>query len=503
VSRDGDCGHKFQMIDPKRSGNTIMIDDIDTIFEDQDNHWGDGKAPDPAHPFDPSDADDCPARFFEPRGQTAAVDVLHGLEVAWDMYLLVFHLRGWDGDGDEVDVVVHSPDQTGYLYGFLQDPYIVVADDVVKDDKGKITAIIPEASVDVIGHEFTHGVDQHLADVPDLLTEGTADIFGVAARRYWNDGSKAHGFLARSTFIPSSDDFNDFTIGHQFATGDRSRLFRPSLLFSEKNHLSGLDEVGPDIDDVPDPHKSGQPLTRAFFFLSQGASAHVDWETQPDAHHTFASYTDRLLWGMPGLGIDRAAHIFFRAMFECAPDEYGEARACAKVKATHPDALEAVENAFAGINVGAKASSYPPPPVEHKESEHNDDRDHADHVTPSNPPAAPFEQVAKAHITGTFSSRQDEDWTQIDAKCGTKMGLAWDGQSAGEMELALFEKGNTHQLGDRRLKHKQIAFDPKTDAHATHSRSCAKHDTITFFVKATATGPVKTDKRYSWRIDLY
>jgi hypothetical protein len=101
---------------------------------------------------------------------------------------------------------------------------------------------------------------------------------------------------------------------------------------------------------MADVHYSSGPINRMFFFLSQGGSS-------DPADPTYSVY---LPGGMKGLGNDRAARIWFKALTEqfgpAANFETARAGAIAAAQDLYsPGSAEeaAVMNAFAAINVGS------------------------------------------------------------------------------------------------------------------------------------------------------
>jgi Zn-dependent metalloprotease len=111
---------------------------------------------------------------------------------------------------------------------------------------------------------------------------------------------------------------------------------------------SSPDQWSPDLQ-FQDPHNSSGPMNRCFYFLSQGASANRKGDY----------YTCLLPAGMEGLGNDRAARIWYRALthYLTSQSGYKEARQ-ASIHAAQdlygPGSPEekAVWNAFHGINMG-------------------------------------------------------------------------------------------------------------------------------------------------------
>ncbi|MFI1352741.1 M4 family metallopeptidase [Streptomyces sp. NPDC020898] len=164
-------GSTYQLKDPTR-GNTYTGDAENgtdlcilgiciirapaTLFTDADNHWGTGTTADRA---------------------TAAVDAQYGTDETWDYYKDKFGRAGIRGDGVGSYNRVHYG--TNYNNAFWDDTCFCMT---YGDGDG--TQLGPLVSLDVAGHEMTHGVTSATADLtysgePGGLNEATSDIFGT------------------------------------------------------------------------------------------------------------------------------------------------------------------------------------------------------------------------------------------------------------------------------------------------------------------------------------
>ncbi|CAL9451826.1 Transglutaminase-activating metalloprotease [Streptomyces sp. enrichment culture] len=127
-----------------------------TVFTDADNHWGSGTESDRA---------------------TAAVDAQYGTDVTWDYYEDVHGRRGIAGDGKGSYNRVHYGNK--YNNAFWDDSCFCMT---YGDGDG--TRMGPLVSLDVAGHEMTHGVTSKTAALTYSgesggLNEATSDIFGT------------------------------------------------------------------------------------------------------------------------------------------------------------------------------------------------------------------------------------------------------------------------------------------------------------------------------------
>lgn len=116
----------------------------------------------------------------------AAGDAVFGYEQIWDYFRDVHGRTGWDGNGAGNPIIVNLG-RTEASFGLNQNG--------VRDNglRFGVTSIAeprkPLTTIDIIGHEFTHGVTYSTAglatrDEPGSRNESFSDIFGTAAEFY-------------------------------------------------------------------------------------------------------------------------------------------------------------------------------------------------------------------------------------------------------------------------------------------------------------------------------
>ncbi|MER5182196.1 M4 family metallopeptidase [Streptomyces sp. NPDC002896] len=142
------------------------------LFTDADNHWGTGAASDRA---------------------TAAVDAQYGTDTTWDYYKNVHGRNGIAGDGKGSYNRVHYG--TDYNNAFWDDTCFCMT---YGDGDG--TTFGPLVSLDVAGHEMSHGVTSKTAGLtysrePGGLNEATSDIFGTLVEFYAANASDPGDWL--------------------------------------------------------------------------------------------------------------------------------------------------------------------------------------------------------------------------------------------------------------------------------------------------------------------
>ena len=286
-----------------------------TLYTDADDTWGDG------------------ANYVEgssttaANGETAAVDAMYGMVKTWDFYKNVMGRNGIDGHGTATYSRVHI--SNSYDNAFWSDSCFCMT----YGDGSSFTTL---TALDVAGHEMSHGVCANTANLnysgeSGGLNEANSDIFGTMVEFYARGGSGA----------TIGNTGGNWTIGEQLASTPLRYMYKPSLDGSSPDAWSST------LKNL-DVHYSSGPMNRCFYFLSQGATS---------TGNTSTSY---LPTGMTGLGNDKAAHIWFRALttYMTSSTTYAGARTAAISAAKDLYGAgsaeeQAVWNAFHGINVGS------------------------------------------------------------------------------------------------------------------------------------------------------
>lgn len=125
----------------------------------------------------------------------AAVDAHAYVAAAWDYFATVHGRAGWDGKGKGVHTTVHFGQ--GYDNAFYDGKQLVFGD-------GDGTQFSPlSGALDVVAHEFTHGVTAHTAHLGmegqnGALNEAISDIFGCFIEGNWQMGEAIYHPNGRS-----------------------------------------------------------------------------------------------------------------------------------------------------------------------------------------------------------------------------------------------------------------------------------------------------------------
>ncbi|MEU0028452.1 M4 family metallopeptidase [Streptomyces sp. NPDC006335] len=297
-------GHKTYNLNRGTSGTG-------TLFSGADDIWGNGSAS---------------------NTETAGADAHYGAALTWDYYKNVQGRSGIRGDGVGAYSRVHYGNN--YVNAFWSDSCFCMT---YGDGSGNTH---PLTSIDVAGHEMTHGVTSNTAGLnysgeSGGLNEATSDIFGTAVEFYANNSS----------------DVGDYLIGEEIdINGDGTPLRymdKPSKDGSSKDSwYSGIGSV--------DVHYSSGPANHFFYLLSEGSG------TKTINGVTYNSSTSD---GLPvtGIGRDKAEKIWFRALTTkfTSTTNYAGARtgtlaAAGELYGTTSAEYTAVANAWAGVAVGSR-----------------------------------------------------------------------------------------------------------------------------------------------------
>ncbi|MEW2395839.1 M4 family metallopeptidase [Streptomyces sp. NPDC046862] len=274
-------GSSYQLKDPTR-GNTYTGDaenktDLcvlgvcvsrapSTVFTDSDNHWGTG---------------DTSSRA------TAAVDAQYGTDATWDYYKKVHGRNGIAGDGKGSFNRVHYG--SDYNNAFWDDNCFCMT---YGDGDGSTFG--PLVSLDVAGHEMTHGVTSHTADLtysgePGGLNEATSDIFGTLVEFHADNAS----------------DPGDWLIGEKVV---RPGLGKPSLRRMDQPSKDGnsADCWSSSVKDL-DVHYSSGVANHFAYLLAEGSGPKVIGGVQHNGTTCDGA-------SLTGIGKDKLGAIWYRAL---------------------------------------------------------------------------------------------------------------------------------------------------------------------------------------------
>jgi Zn-dependent metalloprotease len=294
------------------NANHAQSHGVGTIFKDTDNVWGDGT---------------------ETNVETPAADAAYGLAQTWDFYLNTFNRNGIADDGVAGRGFVHYG--TNYVNAFWADDCFCME----FGDGSAASGISNLTSLDVGGHEMTHGVTSRTAKLVYAgesggLNESTSDVMGTMVEWYANN----------------SHDVPDYVIGEEIfrsydpATNYIRRMDRPSMDGASKDcWYSGVGGV--------DVHYSSGVGNHLFYLLSEGSGKKtingIDYDSPTCDGSTIT-----------GIGRDKAAAIWYKALTEnwVSTTDYHDARvgmlqAAKDLYGQNSTEYKTVDKAWAAVDV--------------------------------------------------------------------------------------------------------------------------------------------------------
>ncbi|MFF3517690.1 M4 family metallopeptidase [Streptomyces sp. NPDC002573] len=232
--------------------------------------------------------------------QTAAADAAYGAQETWDFYKNTFGRSGIKNDGVGAYSRVHYG--SGYVNAFWDDSCFCMT---YGDGEGNAD---PLTSLDVAGHEMSHGVTANTAGLDYSgesggLNEATSDIMGTGVEFYANNPS----------------DPGDYLIGEKInINGDGT-----PLRYMDKPSKDGgsADSWSSSVGNL-DVHYSSGVANHFFYLLSEGSGAKTI---------NGVSYNSPTSNGstVTGIGRDKALQIWYKALttYFTSTTNYKSARA--------------------------------------------------------------------------------------------------------------------------------------------------------------------------------
>jgi Zn-dependent metalloprotease len=246
-------GSTYTMQDPTITNLSCQDASTNTTFSGSDDVWGNGDAT---------------------SKETGCVDALFVAQTEYKMLAAWDGRNGMDGSGGAWPIRVGLADENAYYDG-------------TQVQVGHNSANQWIGSMDVVGHEMGHGVDDHTPG--GLSGSGTqefvADTFGAATEWYANE--------------PSPYDTPDFTVGEQInlvGSGPIRYMYNPSL--------AGHDNCYSSSTASEEVHAAAGPGNHWFYLVAEGTNPTNGQPTSPTCNSTTIT----------GLGIQTAEKIMYNAM---------------------------------------------------------------------------------------------------------------------------------------------------------------------------------------------
>ena len=264
----------YELRDPSRGGGyTINAGTGATsgqIYKDADNAWGNNAMSD---------------------GATAATDAQFGTAMTWDYYKNVHGRLGIANNGKGAYNRVHYGRK--YANAFWADSCFCMT---YGDGDGRVVG--PMVSLDISGHEMSHGVMSRTANLiysgeSGALNEANSDIFGTMTEFYANNAT----------------DTPDYMIGEKIYLANVPGSSNPAALrymFNPSKDGLSPNCYSTNIGDM-DVHFSSGPANRFFYLLAEGSGA----RTYSGVNHQAPTCNGGTV---SGIGRAKAEKIWYRAI---------------------------------------------------------------------------------------------------------------------------------------------------------------------------------------------
>ncbi|MGI5458104.1 M4 family metallopeptidase [Streptomyces sp. CA-249302] len=310
-------GSTYQLYDTTRGGHKTYnlkhttSSGTGTLFTDADNTWGTGAA------------------SSSTTDQTAAADAAYGAQVTWDFYKNTFGRSGIKNDGVAAYSRVHYG--SSYVNAFWDDDCFCMT---YGDGDSNLD---PLTSLDVAGHEMSHGVTANTAGLnysgeSGGLNEATSDIMGTGVEFY----------------AANSSDPGDYLIGEKIdINGDGT-----PLRYMDKPSKDGgsADYWSSSVGNL-DVHYSSGVANHFFYLLSEGSgSKTINGVTYNSPTYNGSTVT--------GIGRAKALQIWYKALtsYFTSTTKYSGARtgtlsAASALYGSTSTEYAAVKAAWTAVNV--------------------------------------------------------------------------------------------------------------------------------------------------------
>ncbi len=279
----------YELKDPTR-GNTYITDmgngyrGVGTLLLDGDNKWGNGAMTDRV---------------------SAGVDAAYGFATTWDYFKNNFNRKGIRGDGVGAFGAVHY--SLNYENAFWNDDCFCMS---FGDGNG--TTVRPLVTIDIVGHEVSHGVTASTAALiysseSGGLNEATSDILGTMIEYYANNAQQPPNYVIGDQIF-TTPAWNKFVRTMFKPNLDR---ISPDCYPSATNPSNGISLGNFKAMDV---HYSSGVANHFFYLLAEGAVVPDGYGAGTPANLGPSDLVCNGNTGLTGIGRDAAQQIWYRAL---------------------------------------------------------------------------------------------------------------------------------------------------------------------------------------------
>ena len=298
---------------------------------------------------------------FSDSGKTAGAEAMNSMTNAYEFFKYAFNRVGVDGQDSAMTAIVNSEYYPGEVVHFTVDNQNT---DPVTGAPIALPGLTLAAGCGVPAYGIMNAAEPTLLGqaISDMLWEWellNGDSSSIregkdVQRGFSNVMSQAIMSLGALHGMQRMDVLPTYTVGQNYTNGYAVSMYQPSADgVSPNGWYDGICFLGNES-----PQYGEGPMDRAGFFLAEYASANP---SDPN-------YSPYLPAGMTGIGLEKTAKIFYKALTERIMDpglSYADMRAACLQAATDlygPASKEliATTNAFAAVNVGGAYGAADP-----------------------------------------------------------------------------------------------------------------------------------------------
>ena len=240
---------------------------------------------------------------------------LYAIKASYNWFKNVFGRNGHDNSDANLEIYYN------YNFGTSSNPfynnagyqYYPIGDDEVLFGLGQTANIIDDYNtLDILGHEFTHGVTAYEANLvyagqSGALNESFSDIFGM-----WIDAKELnrlnwlHGSDRIVNGIPATS--RNFILPNNTGYADRifGRLWR-----NTNGCIPNNDYLDPNYNDACGVHFNSSVQNRMFYLLTTGGSGWTNDSTSNAGSNVGAN---AFQWNIGGIGLDKSIRIAYKVL---------------------------------------------------------------------------------------------------------------------------------------------------------------------------------------------
>ncbi len=243
----------WTMTDPVRTNVSCRDNDTKAVLSGSDDVWGNGVGS---------------------NRETGCVDALFDLKTEWNMLSSWLGRNGINGSGGGFPIYMGLADLNAYWNGSSVTIGHNQAGDWI-------------SSLDVVGHEFGHAVDNFTPGGigSSAVAEFTGDVFGALTERFANESA--------------TYDEPDYTVGEEInlvGSGPIRNMYNPSLAGDPNCYSKSVDRA--------ETHSAAGPGNHWFYLASEGSNPTNGQPASPTCNGSTVT----------GIGIQTVGKIFYNAM---------------------------------------------------------------------------------------------------------------------------------------------------------------------------------------------